>query len=342
MSPHKVEDLLMALKEEALRAISQAKDREEIKGLRIRYLGRKGELTRLLRGLKDLPLEERPRIGALANELRSLLEEEIGRVEGEIEAKEREEAIRRERIDVSLPGVPVPRGRLHPITQVTEEIVDIFTSMGFQVAEGPEVERDYYNFEALNIPKDHPARDMHDTFYFSEDLLLRTHTSPVQIRVMESSSPPVKIIAPGAVYRRDSDISHTPMFHQVEGLVVDEGISLSHLKGTLSLFVHLFFGEDTPLRFRPSYFPFTEPSAEVDIRCVICQGRGCRVCGGGGWLEILGCGMVDPEVFRMVGYPERYTGFAFGMGVERMAMIRYRINDIRLFFQNDLRFLEQF
>ncbi|HEX16786.1 MAG TPA: phenylalanine--tRNA ligase subunit alpha, partial [Deltaproteobacteria bacterium] len=256
---------------------------------------------------------------------------------------ERERALRRERVDVTLPGAPVPRGRLHPITQVMDEIVDIFTSMGFRVAEGPEVEWDYYNFEALNIPRDHPARDMHDTFYFSSEMLLRTHTSPVQVRVMERQSPPIQIVSPGVVYRRDSDVSHTPMFHQVEGLVVDEGVSFAQLKGVLSLFVKEFFGPDTPMRFRPSFFPFTEPSAEVDIGCVICRGSGCGVCGWTGWLEILGCGMVHPAVFRAVGYKfGRLTGFAFGMGVERIAMLRYGINDIRLFFQNDLRFLEQF
>jgi len=289
-----LEDLLDGLQKEALEEISRTEDLRSLEEVRVRYLGRKGRLTQLLRGLRDL-------------------------------------------------GVPFQEGRLHPITQVMEEVVEIFVSMGFEVAQGPEVEWDYYNFEALNIPRDHPARDMHDTFYFSSDMLLRTHTSPVQIRVMEAQRPPVQIVAPGAVYRRDSDISHTPMFHQVEGLMVDEGVSFAHLKGVLTLFVHRFFGKETALRFRPSYFPFTEPSAEVDIQCVICKGEGCRVCGETGWLEILGAGMVDPEVFRMVGYdPERYTGFAFGMGVERIAMLRYGINDIRLFFQNDVRFLEQF
>jgi len=251
--------------------------------------------------------------------------------------------VAQERVDITLPGTLLPQGRLHPITQVMEEMVDIFVGMGFQVVEGPQVELDYYNFEALNIPRDHPARDMHDTFYFSRDVVLRTHTSPVQVRVMETQRPPVQIIAPGAVYRRDSDVSHTPMFHQVEGLLVDEGISFAHLRGVLTLFVHRMFGDEVGLRFRPSFFPFTEPSAEVDIACVICKGIGCRVCGGTGWLEILGAGMVHPEVFRAVGYdPEEVTGFAFGMGIERIALLKYGINDIRLFFANDLRFLRQF
>ncbi|RLA86141.1 MAG: phenylalanine--tRNA ligase subunit alpha, partial [Deltaproteobacteria bacterium] len=328
---------------EALEEISRTEDLRSLEEVRVRYLGRKGRLTQLLRGLRDLPPEERPRVGERANALKGLLERELERRKEVLRELERRRAFEAEKVDVTLPGVPFQEGRLHPITQVMEEVVEIFVSMGFEVAQGPEVEWDYYNFEALNIPRDHPARDMHDTFYFSSDMLLRTHTSPVQIRVMEAQRPPVQIVAPGAVYRRDSDISHTPMFHQVEGLMVDEGVSFAHLKGVLTLFVHRFFGKETALRFRPSYFPFTEPSAEVDIQCVICKGEGCRVCGETGWLEILGAGMVDPEVFRMVGYdPERYTGFAFGMGVERIAMLRYGINDIRLFFQNDVRFLEQF
>ncbi len=340
---HPLEDLLRSLQKEALEEISRTEDLRALEEVRVRYLGRKGRLTQLLRGLRDLPPEERPRVGERANALKGLLERELERRKEVLRELERRKAFEADRVDVTLPGVPFQEGRLHPITQVMEEIVEIFVSMGFEVAQGPEVEWDYYNFEALNIPRDHPARDMHDTFYFSSDMLLRTHTSPVQIRVMEAQRPPVQIVAPGAVYRRDSDISHTPMFHQVEGLMVDEGVSFAHLKGVLTLFVHRFFGKETALRFRPSYFPFTEPSAEVDIQCVICRGEGCRVCGETGWLEILGAGMVDPEVFRMVGYDtERYTGFAFGMGVERIAMLRYGINDIRLFFQNDVRFLGQF
>jgi len=340
---HPLEDLLRSLQKEALEEISRTEDLRALEEVRVRYLGRKGKLTQLLRGLRDLSPEERPRVGERANALKGLLERELERRKEVLRELERRRAFEAEKVDVTLPGVPFQEGRLHPITQVMEEVVEIFVSMGFEVAQGPEVEWDYYNFEALNIPRDHPARDMHDTFYFSSDVLLRTHTSPVQIRVMEAQRPPVQIVAPGAVYRRDSDISHTPMFHQVEGLMVDEGVSFAHLKGVLTLFVHRFFGKETALRFRPSYFPFTEPSAEVDIQCVICKGEGCRVCGETGWLEILGAGMVDPEVFRMVGYDtERYTGFAFGMGVERIAMLRYGINDIRLFFQNDVRFLGQF
>jgi phenylalanyl-tRNA synthetase alpha chain len=246
-------------------------------------------------------------------------------------------------LDMTLPGREPPLGHLHPVTQVLQQICQIFTRMGFKVVEGPEVELDYYNFEALNIPKDHPARDMQDTFYVSENVLLRTHTSPMEVRVMESQSPPIRIIAPGKVYRRDSDVTHTPMFHQVEGLLVDKGITFGDLKGTLTSFVHQMFGSDTALRFRPSFFPFTEPSAEVDIQCVICQGKGCRTCSNTGWLEILGSGMNDPEIYKFVNYdPEVYSGFAFGMGIERVAMLKYGIDDIQLFYKNDMRFLRQF
>ena len=258
-------------------------------------------------------------------------------------ASKREEGLLRERIDVTLPGRGVRHGSLHPVTQVREEICRIFAGFGFSVVEGPEVELDYYNFEALNIPKNHPARDMQDTFYIEDNIVLRTHTSPVQVRIMEKTKPPVRILSPGRVYRRDSDISHTPMFHQIEGLLVDRGVTFGDLKGVLTVFLKQVFGEETALRFRPSFFPFTEPSAEVDIRCVICSGRGCRVCGQSGWLEILGSGMVDPEVFKNVGYdPEEFTGFAFGLGLERIAMLKFGISDIRLFFENDMRFLEQF
>ena len=297
----------------------------------------------MLREVRDLPPAERPLAGKLANTIKLELEQKINEVQVRLAQEAKDKALAQEEIDVTLPGTPIPRGRFHPISQVMSEIVSIFIRMGFQVVEGPQVELDYYNFEALNIPRDHPARDMHDTFYFSDEVLLRTHTSPVQIRVMENQHPPVQIIAPGVVYRRDSDVSHTPMFHQVEGLLVDKGISFAHLKGVLTLFVHQVFGEGTGLRFRPSFFPFTEPSAEVDIACVMCGGQGCRVCGGTGWVEILGSGMVDPEVFRTVGYdPDKVTGFAFGMGIERIAMLKFGINDIRLFFSNDLRFLRQF
>jgi phenylalanyl-tRNA synthetase alpha chain len=334
---------LQSVRDSALKKLAQANTEEEANQIRIGILGRKGKLALLLRRVRELPLEERKDAGEQANTVKQEVEEKIEKLLVRLRDETKQEVLAQERLDITLPGTRLPRGSLHPLTQVMAQVVDIFTRMGFQVAEGPQVELDYYNFEALNIPRDHPARDMHDTFYFSDEVLLRTHTSPVQIRVMESQRPPVQIIAPGPAYRRDSDISHTPMFHQVEGLLVDEGISFAHLKGVLTFFVHEMFGEGTPLRFRPSFFPFTEPSAEVDIGCVMCQGEGCRVCGGTGWLEILGSGMVDPEVFHIVGYdPEEVTGFAFGMGIERIAMLKYGINDIRLFFTNDLRFLRQF
>lgn len=343
MSPHSFREALEEIRREALKALEEVRDLPALEELEIRFLGRKGRLTQLLRSLKDIPREERPALGEEANQLKAFLEVRIGEKRGELEREKRAEALRKERVDITLPGRPHPRGGLHPITQVLREMVEIFVAMGFRVVEGPEVELDYYNFEALNIPKDHPARDMHDTFYFSERVLLRTHTSPVQVRVMEKQKPPLQIISPGVVYRRDSDVSHSPMFHQIEGLWVDKGVSFAHLKGTLSFFVKEFFGRDTKMRFRPSYFPFTEPSAEVDITCMICKGRGCSVCKGTGWIEILGCGMVHPEVFKAVGYEfGEITGYAFGLGVERIAMLRYGVNDIRLFFQNDIRFLRQF
>jgi len=276
-------------------------------------------------------------------DLKARLEAAIDAKVAAIETLERAERLSRERIDITLPGRCIRPGRMHPVTQVMEEIEEIFSGLGFDVAEGPEVELDYYNFEALNLPKDHPARDMQDTFYVSDEVLLRTHTSPVQIRVMEKERPPLRVIAPGTVYRRDSDITHTPMFHQVEGFMVDKGVTFSNLKGVLTHFLHSLFGDRTDIRFRPSFFPFTEPSAEIDIRCVMCGGSGCRVCKGSGWLEILGAGMIHPEVFRSVKYdPEEYTGFAFGLGIERIAMLKFGIEDIRMFFENDLRFLRQF
>jgi len=282
-------------------------------------------------------------MGKLVNEIKNHIEQHINTKEDEINDKERRKILEEEKIDVTLPPRGASIGTLHPITQVMNEIVEIFERMGFEVAEGPEIETDFYNFEALNIPKNHPARDMQDTFYISDDLVLRTHTSPVQIRVMEKQNPPIQIIAPGKVYRCDSDVSHTPMFHQVEGLLVNETVTFADLKGILTEFCRIIFGEDTKVRFRPSFFPFTEPSAEVDIGCVICDSSGCRVCKDTGWLEILGCGMVDPEVFKSVNYDtSRYRGFAFGMGVERISMLKFGINDIRLFFENDLRFLKQF
>lgn len=314
-------------------------DRDALQAIQVRVLGRKGLLTQRLRAIASLPPEQRPEAGREANRVKERLLEALAAA---LQACE-EAAPAAGGIDVTLPGRMEPRGRLHPITRVTEEICAIFSRMGFERVEGPEVETDYYNFEALNIPKNHPARDMQDTFFVSADVVLRTHTSPLQVRTMERRRPPVRVIAPGRVFRRDSDQTHTPMFHQVEGLWVDEGVSFGDLKGTLTAFVHRMFDEETRLRFRPSFFPFTEPSAEVDIGCVICRGRGCRVCKGTGWLEILGSGMVHPAVFENVGYdPARVSGFAFGLGVERVAMLKYGIDDLRRFFENDLRFLSQF
>ena len=323
--------------------LDSAVSKEELLSIRTKYLGRKGLLTSILRGLGSVSAEERPLIGKLSNEIKEDLSSKIDLAIERIESGQRNRTLPAEKIDVTLPGRKIKLGRIHPINQIAEEICDILKGLGFSVVEGPEIEQDYYNFEALNIPKDHPARDMQDTFYVSDNIVLRTHTSPVQIRVMEKQKPPVRIICPGKVYRCDSDISHTPMFHQIEGLLVDKGISFSDLKGVLTSFVRQVFGKDTALRFRPSFFPFTEPSAEVDIQCVMCGGSGCRVCGQSGWLEILGSGMVHPEVFRTVGYdPEEVTGFAFGMGLERIAMLKYGVSDIRLFYENDLRFLQQF
>jgi phenylalanyl-tRNA synthetase alpha chain len=300
-------------------------------------------LTQFLRSLGTLPVEERPRVGAAANEARRDLEALVDARLQEARERERREERARTRPDLTLPGRRPPRGVRHPIVQVRDEIVGVFAALGFSVAEGPEVETDYYNFEALNLPPDHPARDMQDTFYFSADTLLRTHTSPVQIRVMQAQRPPVRIVVPGRVYRRDADITHSPMFHQVEGLAVDRDVSMADLKGTLELFARAMFGGDSRIRFRPSFFPFTEPSAEVDVLCFACAGKGCRVCKQTGWLEILGSGMVHPHVLRNVGYdPEEVTGWAFGMGIERVAMLKYGVDDIRLFFENDVRFLRQF
>ena len=311
--------------------------------MRTLLLGRKGILSEYIDRIKTLDKEERKTFGREINLLKQWAEEKLKKFKQFYEDEERNRRERAIWIDTSMPGKTPVTGKKHPITQTLEEIIRIFSSLGFSVAEGPDIESDYYNFEALNIPHDHPARDMQDTFYIKKGVVLRTHTSPVQIRVMESQLPPVKIIAPGAVYRCDSDVSHTPMFHQVEGLMVDRHMRFSDLKGILSIFIQEMFGSDTPLRFRPSYFPFTEPSAEVDIGCVICGGSGCRLCKDTGWLEILGSGMVHPQVFRIVGYdPEEVTGFAFGMGVERVAMIKFGIDDIRQFYYNDIRFLSQF
>lgn len=327
------------IKARALKEISDAGDLESLESVSVTYLGRKGAVTGFLRRISELPAEERPLAGQQANEVKILLKERIAAAEQALTADNKTANA----IDVSLPGRCFERGTLHPITRITRQVCDIFSKMGFDIVEGPEIESDYYNFEALNIPKHHPARDMQDTFYISDNIVLRTHTSPSQPRVMERQAPPVRIIAPGKVFRCDSDVTHTPMFHQVEGLMVDRNVSFGDLKGTLTVFVHKMFGKDTALRFRPSYFPFTEPSAEVDIRCVACKGSGCRICSQTGWLEILGAGMVHPAVFENIGYDTaEYTGFAFGMGVERIAMLKYNIDDTRKFFENDLRFLRQF
>lgn len=334
---------LEELQKQAETELAIADTEDKLEALRVRYLGRKGLLTTLLREIGNVSPAERPLFGKRCNEVKDYLSRKIDVYLQERVPAGKKDALLKERIDVTLPGRGVRPGRLHPITQVFREICTIFAGFGFPPVEGPEVELDYYNFEALNIPKNHPARDMQDTFYVEENIVLRTHTSPVQVRIMEKQRPPLRIISPGRVYRCDSDISHTPMFHQVEGLMIDRGIAFSDLKGLLTAFLKEMFGEGTGIRFRPSFFPFTEPSAEVDIQCVMCNGTGCRVCSQGGWLEILGAGMVDPEVFKNVGYdPEEFSGFAFGLGVERIAMLKYGITDMRMFFENDKRFLEQF
>jgi phenylalanyl-tRNA synthetase alpha chain len=332
-----------AVASEARAAIGGAASSSELEAVRVKYLGRSGALTQILKSLGTLPAEERPQVGAAANETKRTLEALLDVRLAEMLESERRRHRERTRPDLTLPGRRPPRGALHPLTRVRDEIVAVFMGLGFSVAEGPQIETDFYNFEALNIPRDHPARDMQDTFYLSQETLLRTHTSPVQIRTMRAQAPPVRIIVPGVVYRRDADITHSPMFHQVEGLAVDVNVTMADLKGTLELFARELFGARSKIRFRPSFFPFTEPSAEVDVVCFLCGGVGCRVCKQSGWLEILGSGMVHPNVLRNVGYdPEAVTGWAFGMGIERIAMLKYGVDDIRLFFENDLRFLEQF
>jgi len=334
-----LEDLLPRIQAE-LQNVQSSRDLEEV---RLAYLGKKGQLTAVLKSFGSLSPKDRPRAGKVANEVKEKVTRELTEKARELHENEILHRIDQEALDLTLPGTQPCPGHLHPLTQTLKEIEEIFISMGFDIEEGPEVEDDYHNFEALNIPPEHPARDMHDTFYVEGGLLLRTHTSPVQIRVMQNKKPPLAIIAPGKVYRVDLDVSHSPMFIQVEGLMVDEEISFGNLKGVLEQFLHRLFGEGVAIRFRPSFFPFTEPSAEVDIQCVFCRGSGCRVCKQTGWLEILGCGMVHPAVFENVGYDSgKYTGFAFGMGVERIAMLRFGINDIRLFYENDARFLRQF
>ena len=331
---------LQDIEKQALEQISAADSKEALESVSVSFLGRKGLLTAFLRNIPSLPVDERPAAGKNGNLLKIKLEKAIRQARSGLEADAAGDA---EGIDITLPGRMVKKGALHPVTQVIDEICGIFLRLGFDIAEGPEVETDYYNFEALNIPPYHPARDMQDTFYVSEKIVLRSHTSGSQPRVMEKSEPPVRIISPGKVFRCDSDLTHTPMFHQVEGLMVDKNVSFGDLKGVLTTFAQQFFDKETSLRFRPSFFPFTEPSAEVDIRCVMCKGEGCRVCSNTGWIEILGAGMVHPAVFENVGYDtQKYTGFAFGLGMERVAMLKYGIDDIRKYFENDMRFLGQF
>lgn len=334
---------LRALYEQGVAALEAAQDLDSLEDARVRFLGRKAELTLILRSLAELPPDQRKQVGREGNLVKRALEAAHASRLAELQAEELVRGLERDRIDVTLPGRPVPNGHLHLITQTQREIEDIFIGMGYEVAEGPEVETEYYNFTALNTPEDHPARSLHDTFFVSDRVLLRTHTSPCQVRVMEKQRPPVYVIVPGKAYRRDNDATHTPMFHQVEGLVVDRGITLADLKGTLEQFAKAMFGADRRIRLRPHFFPFTEPSVEVDVSCMMCDGAGCRLCKRTGWLEILGAGMVDPNVFGFVDYdPEEYTGFAFGMGIERIAMLKHGITDLRLFYQNDLRFLRQF
>ncbi len=336
-----MEQELQKLEIEAKKILLELTDAPQLEDFRIKYLGRKGLCSTIMRQLGSVAKEDRPRLGQLANTVKTEIEELFRNKHTEI--LENKDSSPSGTIDLTLPGRKPAYGRLHPVTQIMNEVCSVFENLGFSVAEGPDVELDHYNFEALNIPAHHPARDMHDTFYVSDSILLRTHTSPMQARIMEKQEPPLRVIAPGKVYRCDSDITHTPMFHQVEGFLVDKKVSFADLKGVLTVFTQKMFDEDLDLRFRPSFFPFTEPSAEVDIACVICKGAGCRVCKKTGWLEILGCGMIDPEVFKMVGYdPEIYSGFAFGLGIERIAMLKYGIDDIRLYYENDLRFLSQF
>jgi len=329
---------------QAEKDLSEVRSIQELENIRVKYLGKKGELTTILRGMGSLPPEERPAVGQLVNEVRAALEEKIDETKKEPAKKETDARLRKEVIDVTVPGKRKVLGKKHPLSIVLDEIKEVFIGMGYEIAEGPEVEYDYYNFEALNIPKGHPARDTQDTFYINENILLRTQTSPVQIRVMESKKPPIKIICPGRVYRSDAvDATHSPIFHQVEGLVVDKGVTMGDLVGTLQMFAKSLFGEDTRIRLRPHHFPFTEPSAEVDVSCWTCGGKGCRMCKNEGWIEIVGAGMVHPGVLETCGIdPEVYSGFAFGLGVERTAMGKFNIDDLRLLYENDIRFLRQF
>ncbi|MDR1564673.1 MAG: phenylalanine--tRNA ligase subunit alpha [Oscillospiraceae bacterium] len=335
---------LEAIRSSASAELAGISSPQELESFRVKILGKKGELTSILKQMGGLSAEERPIIGQLANEVRAFIEQEISERAQSIKEKETEQRLLSEKLDVTIPGNKRPLGSKHPLTAVLDEVKEIFVGMGFDIVEGPEVEYDYYNFEALNLPKDHPARDTQDTFYITDNILLRTQTSPVQVRTMEQQKPPIRIISPGRVYRSDAvDATHSPLFHQIEGLVVDKGITMADLKGTLEIFVKRLYGEDSQVRFRPHHFPFTEPSAETDIMCFACGGKGCRLCKGEGWIEILGCGMVHPKVLSGCGIdPEVYSGFAFGLGLERIVMRRYNIDDLRLFYENDLRFLGQF
>ncbi len=339
-----MKEQLTKIEQEAKALISSTSELSEIESLRVRFLGKKGELTAILKGMGGLSPEERPIIGELANKVRGSIEEVLNEKVTALKSMEAAIKLKAEKIDVTMPGIIEEKGGKHPLTTVLDELKEIFIGMGYQIAEGPEVEYDYYNFEALNIPKDHPARDTQDTFYISDNIVLRTQTSNMQIRVMENNKPPIKIIAPGRVFRSDSvDATHSPVFHQIEGLVVDKGITMSDLKGTLEKFIKSIYGEDSVIRFRPHHFPFTEPSAEVDVRCFVCKGEGCSVCKGEGYIEILGAGMIHPNVLKTCGIdPEVYSGFAFGIGLERLVMKKYGIDDLRLFFENDVRFLKQF
>lgn len=335
---------LEAIRQRAEQELEEAKGQQELESLRVKYLGKKGELTAILKKMGGLSPEERPVIGQLANQVRAFIEEDLAKRAAELKEAALARRLKEEALDVTMPGVRRPLGAKHPLSIVLDEIKEIFIGMGFDIVDGPEVETDYYNFEALNIPKNHPARDTQDTFYINDNILLRTQTSPVQIRVMEKQKPPIRVISPGRVYRSDAvDATHSPLFHQIEGLVVDRGITFADLKGTLETFVKRLYGEDSVVRFRPHHFPFTEPSAEVDVQCFHCHGEGCRLCKGEGWIEILGCGMVHPKVLQNCGIdPEEYSGFALGMGLERVVMRRYSIDDLRLFYENDVRFLKQF
>ena len=339
-----MKEKLEQIRQTAIDVLQKAEDMNALEEARIKFLGKKGEMTAAMKEMRNLSAEERPVIGALANEIRANIEKHIDEKKSELAAKLEEIKLKSEVIDVTMPGRAQSVGKLHPLTKVMNNIKDTFIGMGFEIADGPEVELDYYNFEALNIPKNHPARDTQDTFYVTDNIVLRTQTSGMQVRVMEKQKPPIRIIAPGKVYRSDAvDATHSPVFHQIEGLVVDKGVTMADLKGTLEMFIHRLYGDETKVRFRPHHFPFTEPSAELDISCFRCGGKGCPMCKGEGWIEILGCGMVHPKVLANCGIdPEVYSGFAFGVGLERIAMGRYDINDLRLFFENDLRFLDQF